>query len=155
LHYNNSYYYNQNLIHYESLFNELKLESYDDVFNRTKYNLHNILKYSPNPLIISHKSTITILFDSLNISYNKNEELDYASISYGIYDKNNRRILIVWLGKSNNDTIDLRGTYYKFINLTPGTEINDTTSNNNISSISNAIKLSANVPGQGGYYNIV
>ena len=96
LHYNNSYYYNQNLIHYESLFNELKLESYDYVFNRTKYNLHNILKYCPNPLIISHKSTITILLDSLNISsYYKNEELDYASISYGIYDKNNNNFKLL------------------------------------------------------------
>jgi broad specificity phosphatase PhoE len=95
LHYNNSYYYNQNLIHYESLFNELKLESYDDVLNRTKYNLHNILKYCQNPLIISHRSTITILLDSLNISYNKNKELDYASISYGIYDKNNNNIKLL------------------------------------------------------------
>ena len=90
------YYYNQNLIHYEYLFHELKLESSYDVFNRTKYGLHNILKYCPNPLIISHRSTITILLDSLNISsYYKNEELDYASISYGIYDKNNNNFKLL------------------------------------------------------------
>jgi hypothetical protein len=78
-------------------------------------------------------------------------------IPKGIYDKRGRRILVVWLGKSNVDIgeTSLRSTYYKFINLTGSTENDDTISNDNISSVSAAIKLSSNVPGQGGYYNLV
>ena len=64
-----------------------------------------------------------------------------------------KRILVVWLGKSNTDVTDgsLRGTYYKFINL----NINPIITNDNILSITQAVKLTSNVPAQGGYYNLV
>ena len=76
---------------------------------------------------------------------------------YDTYNINSRRILVVWLGKSSLDVTDgsLRGTYYKFINLTTGPETNDTITNDNILSITQAVKLTSNIPAQGGYYNLV
>ena len=68
-------------------------------------------------------------------------------IPKGIYDKNNNRILVVWNGKSTDDVSDstLRGTYYLFINLSGNTYASKTT----------AVKLTQNVPAEGGYYNMV
>ena len=76
---------------------------------------------------------------------------------YDTYNINSRRILVVWLGKSSLDVTDgsQRGTYYKFINLTAGPETNDTITNDNILSITQAVKLTSNIPAQGGYYNLV
>ena len=100
---------------------------------------------------ISNKITGTNLDN--NAGYNFS---NYAQIiPKCLYDSNSRRILVVWLGKSQSDILgtnpSLRGTYYKFINL----KSSDTTTDNNILSITAAVKLSNNVPGQGGYYNLV
>lgn len=102
---------------------------------------------------ISKKLTNTTLDNTSVVDFTGHAQI----IPKGIYDKIGRRILIVWLGKSNIDvgTASFRGTYFKFINLTPGTESNDTTTNDNISSLSVAVKLSSNIPGHGGYYNLV
>ena len=83
------------IIDYKYLFDNIKLESYDDILNRTKYSLYNSLKYCKNPIIISHKSTINILLDNFNL-LNNNKILDYASISYGIYNNIDNNIKLLY-----------------------------------------------------------
>ena len=103
LRFNNTYYYSQNLIDYHYLFNKLKLESFNDVFNRTNYSFYNSLKYCNNPIIFTHRSTINILLDSLNIIMNINIETtpDYGAITSGIYTKNNYNDSIKLLSYNN------------------------------------------------------
>ena len=99
----------------------------------------------------NYTSGLTGYSDITKLLTNETMFTGYAQITpKGIYDTNNRRILVVWNGKSSNDVDDstLRGTYYKFINLAP----TDTTTGDNLltgtisTSTTTAVKLTSFVP---------